>query len=151
MSKFDKITDQFNRLANANIYPKCDLNINTLISDGSNNTKKDLIDIRNNAKRQFESIEENIINSSNKKKHNKELIEKKRKEINSLKKEMNIIKNNNLKINNTIISKNKSISLDSSRFSRKRNIIILLTIFCIILFSLAVYLFSNIKKIILSN
>ena len=86
MSKFDKITDQFNRLANANIYPKCDLNINTLISDGSNNTKKDLIDIRNNAKRQFESIEENIINSSNKKKHNKELIEKKRKEINSLKK-----------------------------------------------------------------
>ena len=79
MSKFDKITDQFNRLANANIYSKCDLNFDTLERDGSNNTKKELIDIRNNAKQQFDSIELNINESNKKINNNKGLIEKKKK------------------------------------------------------------------------
>ena len=151
MSKFDKITDQFNRLANANIYSKCDLNFNTLIRDGSNNTKKELIDIRNNAKQQFDSIELNINGSNKKVNNNKELIEKKRKEINFLKKEIDILNNNNLKVNNNIISKNQSISLDTNRYTRKRNIIILLLIISIVFFTTALYLFSSIKKAILSN
>ena len=151
MSKFDKITDQFNRLANANIYSKCDLNFDTLERDGSNNTKKELIDIRNNAKQQFDSIELNINESNKKINNNKGLIEKKRKEINFLKKEIDILNKNNLNINNKIISKNQSVSLDINRFSRKRNIIIVLLIISILFFIAALYLFSSIKKAILSN
>lgn len=143
---FDKITNQFNKNAIANIYPKLNLMSDTI---GTKNIVDKLEKLRQNSKNEYDNLQDSIDTFKDIKKNNDNRLKQKSQYIEKLKNDIIDLKKNNNNIKKNIISKNQSVFLDNERVNRKKKIIMLLIFFSIIFLIISSKIYYDIKNSIL--